>query len=163
MSTLIKNAYPVMRHCADLNGTKVFFDMQLKKLEHFTVSWGASTAIVHLPEGEACKLLEHPNAVGLTEKLEHWIERYLDLCNYLYAQILTPEKIAAYDRGEYDDLDNHDKGVNPEHSHDDFRAIVISYKTCLCRDLDHGDQSLRSLHMRQHEAELISRYKAGLL
>lgn len=88
--------------------------------------------------------------------------------------ILTPEKIAAYDRGEYDDLDealrrisgantpDHDKGVNLEHER--VETIVMWWSIYNCRDVDiNTTLYLRSLHLREYEAELISRYKAGLL
>ena len=89
-------------------------------------------------------------------------------------RILTSEKIAAYDRGEYDDLDealrrisgtnspNQDKGVNLEHDRVD--TIVMWWSIYNCRDVDiNTTLYLRSLHLREYEAEIISRYKAGLL
>lgn len=79
-------------------------------------------------------------------------EKILDKIKRKYPgidQILTPEKIAAYDRGEYDDLD-----VLP--------PLVLSGSTAGSIVKWHHRRRVRQW-VRHYEAELISRYKAGLL
>ena len=76
-------------YCADLGEVEVSFDMDVE----VTSVWGDSrdmpggcefnaeidftTAIVHLPEDEECKLSDHPDCVSLTERLEEWVESYV--------------------------------------------------------------------------------------
>ena len=80
-------------------------------------------------------------------------------------RILTPEKITAYDRGEYDDLD----ALCPELLPGMGRtgSIVIAHcsaavmKSSTRRGSDSNKWAAR--RCRIYEAELISRYKAGLL
>lgn len=87
-------------------------------------------------------------------------------------RILTPEKITAYDRGGYDDLDAllMDGGLVDigELAGTDTGTIVKwhdlasgnhrYWRCALARR--HPNLDLRA---RQYEAEIISRYKAGLL
>lgn len=74
-------------------------------------------------------------------------------------RILTPENIAAYDRGEYDDLD-----ALPvmELIGATSRLIVKERNWAAGKSHSVLPLGLRR-KVRQYEAELISRYKAGLL
>jgi len=93
-------------------------------------------------------------------------EKILDSIKRKYPgidQILTPEKITAYDRGEYDDLD----ALPAVEMH--VRAAVISYNWATVAAqwtgaaLRISNPAWAEQKVRQYEAELISRYKAGLL
>lgn len=87
-------------------------------------------------------------------------EKILDEIKRTYPgidRILTPEKITAYDRGEYDDLDA------DQLRHDEFALPVC----VLIQDIQRIKGRITYVGgfrlLRQYEAELISRYKAGLL
>lgn len=82
-------------------------------------------------------------------------------------RILTPEKITAYDRGEYDDLDAliipamELIGATSE--------IIVEWCNWIAAEStkpwpdESYEWAIGTGRVRQYEAELISRYKAGLL
>ena len=79
-------------------------------------------------------------------------------------RIMTKKKILAYDRGEYDDLDN----LPPQRrvSINCYRSVQSIIERCNWSWIDadyHHEEEWAKLRVRQYEAELISRYKAGLL
>ena len=90
-------------------------------------------------------------------------------------RILTSEKISAYDRGEYDDLEEwnvrlsgtnvpvQDRGgpLEPE-----TVETIVGWYVGITKEGNRvyvAAGVLREDHLREYEAEIISRYKAGLL